>query len=196
MAGLHGGLPFYICARNRVQDSGDLVPNSNIRCVGTGPCDCEYVFRADWDLEWGAVWGRVLYLEEFDSDDDWEYGWWWTVCGAIYWYLYLIGEGDVGVSFDMGALQSAIEAGGPMGRVRKFHRAGRLGGGEGSVIDGVPSHLEGEEALKIASPGRGGKMHGDHLPHSGGPLQSAVGQELSEKYTKRKGSDESEKTAV
>jgi len=40
-------------------------------------------------------------------------------------------------------------------------------------------------------------MSGDHLPHSGGPLQSAVGQELAaEKYAKRKGSDESEKTAV
>ena len=55
----------------------------------------------------------------------------------------------------------------------------------------------GEKGLKVASPGKGGKMSGDHLPHSGGPLQSAVGQELAaEKYAKRKGSDESEKTAV
>jgi hypothetical protein len=51
--------------------------------------------------------------------------------------------------------------------------------------------------LKIPSPGKGGKMSGDHLPHSGGPLQSAVGQGLvAGKYAKRKGSDESEKTAV
>jgi hypothetical protein len=60
----------------------------------------------------------------------------------------------------------------------------------------APSHPEGEEAFGIASPGRRGKMHGDHLPHPSRPLQSVVGQELSEKDTKRKGSDETEKTAV
>ena len=115
--------------------------------------------------------------------------------GAIYWYLYLTGEGSVDVSFNIGSLQSAMEAGGPMGRVMRFDN------GNGHVIDGVPpSHAQGEDnAVKIASPGRGGTVQGDHLPHSGGPLQSAVAKELSaEKYAKRKGSDgsESEKTAV
>jgi len=111
--------------------------------------------------------------------------------GAVYWYLYISGEGDVGVTFEMGAVQSAIQDGaGPMRSER---------GGERNVIVGVPRGREHEaegEELKIASPSRGGKVHGDQLPHSGSPLQSSVGQELSEKYAKRKGSDESEKTAV
>ena len=69
--------------------------------------------------------------------------------------------------------------------------------GKANIIVGVPGGREGEgEELKIASPSRGGKVHGDQLPHSGSPLQRSVGQELSEKYTKRKGSDESEETAV
>ncbi len=97
----------------------------------------------------------------------------------------------------MGALESVMEAGEPMGRVANFDRGDGIG--QGNVIVGVPRHGgEGEqkEDSKIASPGRGGKIHGDHLPHSGGPLQSAVSQELSDKYVKRKGSDESEKTAA
>jgi formate/nitrite transporter len=114
--------------------------------------------------------------------------------GAIYWYLYLTGEGEVEVSFDFGGLASAMEAGGPMGRDRRFD--GKRINGDGGVIMGVPNRQE-EEELKIASPRKGGKMSGDHLPHSGGPLQSAVGRELAaEKYAKRKGSDKSEKTAV
>ncbi|KAE9366506.1 hypothetical protein N431DRAFT_350351 [Stipitochalara longipes BDJ] len=110
--------------------------------------------------------------------------------GAVYWYLYISGEGDVGVSFEVGAVQSSIQdAAGPMQRERD---------GEGNVIVGVPSGCEGEgvEGLKIASPSRGGKVRGDQLPHSGSLLQSSVGRELSEKYTKRKGSGESEQTAV
>ena len=109
--------------------------------------------------------------------------------GAVYWYLYLTGEGDVGVSFDVGVVQSAIQdAGGPTGRMRD---------GQGNVIVGVPSEADGgREESKIASPSRGGKMHDDRLPHAGSLLQSSVGQELSEKYAKRKGSDESEQTAV
>lgn len=111
--------------------------------------------------------------------------------GAVYGYLYLTGEGGVEKSFNTGALESAMEAGGPMGR---YHPRARTG-----VIMGVPGQQERneEEKAKIASPSGGGHMIGDHLPHYGGPLHSAVGQELAaEKYAKRKGSDESEKTAV
>jgi hypothetical protein len=51
--------------------------------------------------------------------------------------------------------------------------------------------------MKITSPMRGREVQKDHLPHSGGPLQSAVRKELSaDKYAKRKESDESEKTTV
>jgi hypothetical protein len=88
-----------------------------------------------------------------------------------------------------------MEAGRPTGRDRRFD--GQRINGDGGVITGVPDRQEGEQELKIASPGKGGKMSGDRLPHSRGPLQSAVGQELAaEKYTKRKGIDESETTAV
>lgn len=117
--------------------------------------------------------------------------------GGVYWYLYLTGE-DVEVSFNIGGLQSAMEVGGPMGRVRKFDTQRMETNPENGlpVIEGVENHgMDGEE-YKIASPARGGKMNGDHLPHSGGPLQSSVGMELSEKYTKRKGSDESERMTV
>lgn len=116
--------------------------------------------------------------------------------GAIYWYLYLTGEGNVEVSFDLGGLASAMEAGGPMGRDRRLDEMRRQ---ENGVIVGVPSHgQESPDKPKIASPSRGGNMTGDHLPHSGAPLQSGIGRELAaEKYAKRKGSDEeSEKTAV
>jgi len=120
--------------------------------------------------------------------------------GAIYWYLYLTGEGDVEVSFDLGGLATAMEAGGPIGRGRRLDREGVVGSRDsGAVIDGLDGGPEDSgEDLKIASPAKGSKMSGDHLPHSGCPLQSAVGHELSaEKYAKRKGADEeSEKTAV
>ena len=111
---------------------------------------------------------------------------------AIYWYLYLTGEGEVDVSFDLGVLASALEAGGPMGR------DGRMENGSDNVIEGVPSHGQDGDERKIASPSRGGYVTGNHLPHSGSPLQSGISKELSaEKYAKRKGSDEkSENTAV
>jgi hypothetical protein len=85
--------------------------------------------------------------------------------GAVFWYLYLSGEWDVGASFEVGAVESAIrEARGPMGRER---------GLEGNIIIGAPSGRKGEangDELKIASLSRGGKMNGDNLPHSGSPL--------------------------
>lgn len=119
--------------------------------------------------------------------------------GGIYWYLYLTGEGDVEVSFDTGPLASAMRFGGPMGRdksfanVKEYRESNRE---DVHVIEGVISH-EADEGLKIASPGKGGKMVGDHLPHSGGPLQSGIGRELDpEKYAKRKASVESEGTEV
>lgn len=76
-----------------------------------------------------------------------------------------------------------------MGRDKTIDRA--------NVINGVPSRGAEGEDVKIASPGMGGHMVGGHLPHSGTMMHSSVGKELSaDKYAKRKGSDESEKTAV
>lgn len=107
--------------------------------------------------------------------------------GAMYWYLYLTGEGNVDISFDLGSLQSAMEAGGPMGRTATFAN------GDRRIIDGYGDSSQGGQSdneAKIASPSRGGHVVGDHLPHSGGRMHSAVGSELcAEKYTKKKGTE-------
>lgn len=106
--------------------------------------------------------------------------------GALYWYLYLTGEDSVDVSFNIGGPATALSAGGPLGSERTS---------DGRIIYGEERRDGAMET--IASPGRGGQMHGDMLPHSGGVLHSSVGKELSaEKYAKRKGSDESEGTTV
>jgi len=115
--------------------------------------------------------------------------------GAAYWYLYLTGEGQIEIAFDTGGLQSAMEAGGPMGSMRPKERKGRNDG----VIDGVDGSAGQEEMeAQIGSPMKGGEVRKDQLPHSGSQLQSGIGKELSAaKYAKRKGSgDSSEKTAV
>jgi len=81
--------------------------------------------------------------------------------------LYLTGEGDFQVFFNTGALQSAImEDGGPMGKYNSH------GNHVSNVIDGI----SGNDATKIASLSCAGKMVSDHLPHSGGPLQSSLGR--------------------
>jgi hypothetical protein len=66
--------------------------------------------------------------------------------------LYLTREGEVEVLFDLGGLASAMEAGRPMGRDRRFD--GQRIDDDGGVIMDVPNHQEGEEELKIASPGK------------------------------------------
>lgn len=72
--------------------------------------------------------------------------------GTAYWYLYLTGEVGVEVSFNMSTLDTAMEAGGPM-RSEKKSREG-------------PSTIVGTDP--------------NHLPHSGNPMMSAVGKELSD----------------
>lgn len=78
--------------------------------------------------------------------------------GAMYWYLYLTGEGGVSVSFDIGSLDTAMEAGGPMRRSQRD--------GEGEVIKGLNPERE--------------------LPHSGSNLKSGIAMDLSDEspYTK------------
>ena len=75
--------------------------------------------------------------------------------GAAYWYLYLTGEGDVSVDFNIGAFQSAMEAGGPMRRTKSKMDRG-----------------EANDTVMGLEPG--------HLPHSGGHLMSSLGKELSD----------------
>lgn len=72
--------------------------------------------------------------------------------GTAYWYLYLTGEVGVEVSFNIGTLDSAMEAGGPMRSQRKSQQQ--------------------PEAIIGTDP--------NHLPHSGNALASAVGKELSD----------------
>ncbi|MCJ1300532.1 hypothetical protein MMC08_003329 [Hypocenomyce scalaris] len=96
--------------------------------------------------------------------------------GAVYWYLYLTGEGSVEVNFNTGGLESAMEAGGPMGHAGSHTRgqAGR-GGSNGAVIEG-------------RDPSAGEEGRERELPHSGGYMASGIGRELSaEMYGKRKG---------
>lgn len=113
--------------------------------------------------------------------------------GMVYWYLYLTGEGDVDVSFNTGGIESATEAGGPMGakaRAMMFDRQSKsqdLHQQSVQVISGLSSSMPTSES-KIASPRMGGHVDsGTHLPHSGGLLLSSVGKELGEKFTKKKG---------
>lgn len=124
--------------------------------------------------------------------------------GAIYWYLYLTGEDNVEVSFDMGGLASAMEAGGPMGRTRTWsaRHAAAAASQQPQVIEGIDSRGQqnySSEEEKIASPGLGGHVSPQsQLPHSGAPLQSGIAKELGDaKLLRRKGEDQSSgETAV
>lgn len=87
--------------------------------------------------------------------------------GTAYWYLYLTGEGGVSVDFNLGNLESAMQAGG-----------GPMRPGKG--VD----HHEGENDQTM--------IHGhdptdrNALPHSAGHMMSGLGAELSDDspYTK------------
>jgi len=93
--------------------------------------------------------------------------------GAAYWYLYLTGEGSIDIDFNVGSLESAMEAGGPMGGKRQLQNIG----GQTAVENGAMSNgmvIEGQEPPE--------------LPHSGGNMRSGISKELSaDSYAKRKG---------
>lgn len=91
---------------------------------------------------------------------------------APYWYLYLTGEGNVEIDFNVGSIESAMESGGPMKRTPTDKQQQR---DENTIVGLDPNHL----------------------PHSGGQLQSSVSKELANgsDYTKShaertKGSDD------
>ena len=93
--------------------------------------------------------------------------------GATYWYLYLTGEGSIDIDFNVGSLESAMEAGGPMGEKRQSQSIGgqttaeERGMSNGKVIEG---------------------QEPPELPHSGGKMRSGISKELSaDTYAKRKG---------
>ena len=90
--------------------------------------------------------------------------------GAAYWYLYLTGEDDVEVDFNVGATSTAIaEAGGPLGRAKSR-----------------PSHV----VIEGQNPERSGPS--GELPHSGAMMTSGIGRELSEEKYGRKSKGQTE----
>ena len=98
--------------------------------------------------------------------------------GGMYWYLYLTGPESEDIKFNVGDLDSAMEAGGPIGpSIRK------------SGPNTPNSQEEKDETFtKGKEPGRGHPNHVDSLPSSDQQLASGLGRELSaEAYTHRKG---------
>ncbi|KAL8952865.1 MAG: hypothetical protein Q9222_001257, partial [Ikaeria aurantiellina] len=110
--------------------------------------------------------------------------------GAMYWYLYLTGEGAVDIDFNLGGLDSAMEAGGPMGRMTSENQPkpnGRYGSepGEsgGKVIKGLDPQANGDASVQ--------------LPHSGSHMTSGIGKELnSDMYAKSRGDKMDEEKAL
>ena len=101
---------------------------------------------------------------------------------AIYWYLYLTGEGSVDIDFNLGSLNSAMEAGGPMGKIRSAHQHSMTNSeSNGSVIHGQDP---------------GNPNHPSQLPSSSGHMVSGIGKELhADMYAKRKGEANDGKSA-
>ena len=91
---------------------------------------------------------------------------------AVYWYLYLTGEGSIDIDFNAGGLSTAMEVGGPTGKMHSEQN--------GRVIHGEDPE----------SPNGGSK-----LPNSSGHMVSGIGKELSaDLYAKRKGEANNEKS--
>lgn len=80
--------------------------------------------------------------------------------GTAYWYLYLTDTDSVEIDFNIGSLNTAMEAGGPIYANRHPHTQ-------------QVAHLSSDENAGVIV---GTKPH--HLPHSGGQLMSGLGKEL------------------
>jgi len=95
--------------------------------------------------------------------------------GVVYWYLYLTGDGSDNIKFDIGGLDTAMEAGGPMGPSRRR-----------SVPNSQSS--QDEKVLEGSEPKEGHPNHTSTLPSSDKQMGSGIGRELSaEQYTHKKG---------
>ncbi len=96
--------------------------------------------------------------------------------GAVYWYLYLTGNGPDEIKFDIGGLDSAMEAGGPMGQSRRRS---------------LPNSQSSQDVIEKQDPREQQEGHPDHvasLPSPGQTMASGIGRELSaEKFTRKKG---------
>lgn len=98
--------------------------------------------------------------------------------GGMYWYLYLTGPGSEDIKFDVGDLDSAMEAGGPIGpSIRK----------SGPNSPNLQEEKDGR-FTKGKEPGQGHPNHLGSLLSSDQQMASGLGRELSaEAYTHRKG---------
>lgn len=92
--------------------------------------------------------------------------------GVAYWYLFLTGSGSVDIDFNLGSLNTALEAGGPLGRARTRSQAMPNGQheSEGEVLEGKAID---DDAAHVARNGS------TSLPHSGSYMASGIGKELS-----------------
>ena len=94
---------------------------------------------------------------------------------TMYWYLYLTGLGSDEVRFDLGNLDAAMEAGGPMGRARPK----QLSQSESD------SKVSGGDVIEGKEPPVGTDVH--QVPSTTTHMSSAIGQELNaETYAKPK----------
>ncbi|KAL8794248.1 MAG: hypothetical protein Q9195_003202 [Heterodermia aff. obscurata] len=86
---------------------------------------------------------------------------------AAYWYLFLTGSGSVDIDFNLGSLNTAMEAGGPLGRARTRSQAMPNGhdGSEGEVIEGK---VIDDVAARVDS------NASTSLPHSGSYMASGI----------------------
>ena len=93
--------------------------------------------------------------------------------GAMYWYLYLTGEEDVEVEFNVGPLVNAMTVGGPS----------PMNHGQKSNI------LQGHDPEA--------KVSHEQLPHSGSLSVSGLGKELSaDKYARRRIADQEKANGI
>lgn len=73
---------------------------------------------------------------------------------TAYWYLYLTGEDNIQIEFNLGSQRTAMEVGGPMRREKRQDQG------------------QSDDAIIGLDP--------DDLPHSSGHMMSALGHELSD----------------
>ena len=98
--------------------------------------------------------------------------------GGIYWYLYLTGPGSEEILFDLGGLDTAMEAGGPMG---PSHRRS-VPNSQSSEDEKDGRVIHGKEVKE------GHPNHVSSLPSTDKQMGSGIGRELSaDMYTHKKG---------
>lgn len=95
--------------------------------------------------------------------------------GFMYWYLYLTGEENVTVEFNLGSLESAMEAGGPIRHYARGIQAPMAGATDGVSAAPMGGQQDDEEKViegRNPSSSSASSMHGAPAPN---PYQAAYG---------------------